>query len=582
MNTRPLFFSLVLTLVTVSVTVLRADDLDITGNVITFGELNGNSTLAGATLQFQDLLNGDSSYTANFYSILAREQAQWQWLRAADSSGETSLPVMILDAQGRLNLYDPATAATPSVVPTISLAPGVQAGVQMSRLPRLELSNQTLDTDNSVVTKILGDDRYLLAAPANQSLALSNGINVNTGGSGSSNTVPANAAGIGQNLQVSSGQVVVGRNNTAATNEVFVVGAGASSTQTQNALSVSESGNTTVGGDLTVAGEAILTDVTVSGTLTVGGSQVLTQTAAASSYATQAAVTSQFATLNTQLAATYVAKSAYMLAIGIDATAGSGGWALGNGSIAGASAVSIGNYAGNNGWAASGEASVSLGYGAHGYGPHSVAVGFWNWAQGDDSVSLGYVSQAGANCSVAIGKMAQATRWGQVVVGSFNELSTSNSDGGWANNNPLPNDDLFIVGNGTSDEARSNAFIIKRNGDVVVKGALTINNQTAVTQADVDQKIETERTASNEAYYRVDQPLSVSQNTTFNGSLAVSQTSVFQKSLVVEGQRDPVEVVTNPATTKIIPKSGQVILVPEQGDISMGEFRSGPLPVANP
>ena len=29
-------------------------------------------------------------------------------------------------------------------------------------------------------------------------------------------------------------------------------------------------------------------------------------------------------------------------------------------------------------------------------------------------------------------------------------------------------------------------------------------------------------------------------------------------------------------------KTGQVILVPEQGDISMGEFHAGPAPVAAP
>lgn len=377
MKPHSLFLSFALFLGMLSRPALRADDLDVTGNVITFGELTGNSSLAGATLQFQDLINADSSYTANLYSILAREQAQWQWLRAADSSGETTLPVMILDTQARLNLYDPATAGASPAVPTIILAPGVQGGVQTSKLPRLELSNQTLDTDNSVITKILGDARYLLAPGTNQGLELTSGINVNTGGTGSSNTVPANAAAIGQNLQVSSGQVVVGRNNTAANTEVFVVGSGANSTQTMNALSISNTGDTTIGGNLTVAGEASLTDATVSGTLTV-------------------------------------------------------------------------------------------------------------------------------------------------------------------------------------------------------------NNEPVATQSDVDQTILTERTASNEAYYRVDQPLTVSQETTFNGSVTASQNSVFQKSLVVEGQRDPVEVVTNPATTKIIPMSGQVILIPEQGDISMGEFRSGPLPVANP
>ena len=38
---------------------------------------------------------------------------------------------------------------------------------------------------------------------------------------------------------------------------------------------------------------------------------------------------------------------------------------------------------------------------------------------------------------------------------------------------------------------------------------------------------------------------------------------------------------TDPVTTTtIIAKPGQEVLIPEQGDISMGEFRSGTLPVA--
>ncbi|WP_395744071.1 beta strand repeat-containing protein [Prosthecobacter sp.] len=961
------------------------NDLDILGNVVSFGSLQGNAQTAGVTLQFMD-----DGTIAMLQNALGRPQARWSWNRAATDGGSTALPVMQLDEQGRLNLYDPATAATPQVAPTISLAPGVQTGVQVSKLPKLELSNQALDTDNSVVTKTLGDERYLRNSGANQSLALTTGINVNTGSSGSTNTVPVNAAAIGQNLQASSGQVVVGRNNAAASNEVFVVGAGSSPEQTKNALSVSDSGDTTVAGNLvvtgdttmadatvsgtlTVAGNAVLTqgtgtaayltsgelagtylktadaaglyltpaaaagqylpigadtvsigtdssvgaksigigegakagdyavslgslagnngylasgtfsisvgrqarspggksigigmgtwaegensvamgygsttrtlesiaigegteanqigqivlgafneltvqksersaddsifvigngtdfearsnafvikrngdvdvsgtlkvggqtvltqgsgtgayltsgqmdgvylktadaasqyltstaaagqylpvtattvaiggadtvvgtygigmglgvhaaenavsigsfagnngglenpspfsgagsvaigmkalasgeksitlgnwtfadgqssialgynsvtrqhggvaigegtestqvgqvvigafnvrtdgsstpadgdslfilgngtadnarsnafvikrngDTAVSGTLTVGGSPVLTQSAAASTYATSSAVSSQFAALNTQLTTAYVNKSADSLAMGTNATAADMGFAIGYQSVAGDHAVSIGTWAGSNGDAASGPSSISLGSSAHGFGSNSISLGSYNWAAGENTVSIGAGSYASSVNSIAIGRSVTTDRWGQVVIGAFNVFTTNYT------NTPQPTDQIFVVGNGTADDARSNAFVIKRNGDVDVSGELTINSQPAATQADVDQKMQTERTTSDAAYYRVSQPLVVPNETTLNGVLTAAQASRFKASFVVEGNTDPAD---NTQRT-VIAKPGQEVLVPEQGDISMGEFRNGSLPIS--
>ena len=84
-------------------------DLDILGNIISFGTLTGNATTAGVTLQFQDTQNSlDQSRTATLYSSLARPNAQWQWGRAGDSSGQRSQHVMLLDSSSKLTLYDAA------------------------------------------------------------------------------------------------------------------------------------------------------------------------------------------------------------------------------------------------------------------------------------------------------------------------------------------------------------------------------------------------------------------------------------------------------------------------------------------
>ncbi|WP_395751777.1 hypothetical protein [Prosthecobacter sp.] len=80
-------------------------DLDITGSVFSFGALIDNAAMAGAALQFQDVTIA-GSLTASLSSILARPLAQWQWSRAAATSGLPPLPVMKLDASSKLTLYD--------------------------------------------------------------------------------------------------------------------------------------------------------------------------------------------------------------------------------------------------------------------------------------------------------------------------------------------------------------------------------------------------------------------------------------------------------------------------------------------
>ena len=142
------------------------NDLDILGNNLSFGSLMGNSQTAGVTMQFSD--NGT---IASLQNSLARPQARWGWNRLSSEGAATGLPVMQLDTQGRLNLYDPETASTPQIEPTISLAPGIEGGVQVSRLPKLELSQQGLESDNSVLTKGLADSRYIISAGDGQSLS---------------------------------------------------------------------------------------------------------------------------------------------------------------------------------------------------------------------------------------------------------------------------------------------------------------------------------------------------------------------------------------------------------------------------
>lgn len=466
-------------------------DLDITGNVVTFGSLNGNTAKAGTTLQFHD-----SGGTAGLSSILARPQAQWLWSHVTSSGGGTT-PAMQLDTTHKLSLLDPANPNTA----TIKIDPKTD---QVSELPQLKLNNQTLDdtdgTSTHVLTRSLADNRYLRTSGSGQNLALNGSINVNTGTNSTTNTLPgdANAVAIGQNLQAGSGQVVVGKYNTGtSSSDVFVVGAGSTSTK-KDALTVSSNGNTVVNGDLSVTGTTTMANATVSGTLSVGSNPVLTQTAGDASYFRKDSPVFAYGAGSS-------AEGLYSVAFGANAkafgTSAIGGVAIGTGAVsgggyagtdvyngpwpAGTGGVAIGanSYAGGNSVALGTNAKarvlgLALGFGAEAYGLRSTVLGQGK-ALGNFSLALGFGATTGASAayatavgsdaianstrSFAMGEGADTRYPDQTVLGTYNdypaEVSASRQD----------SDPVFVIGNGTSDTQRSNALVIKRNGDAEVK-----------------------------------------------------------------------------------------------------------------
>jgi hypothetical protein len=97
-------------------------------------------------------------------------------------------------------------------------------------------------------------------------------------------------------------------------------------------------------------------------------------------------------------------------------------------------------------------------------GDHSVAIGS-SISNGFSSVALmGALTTGNYSFGFGEGTIAQAKN--QVVVGTHN-VAQGNSTS-W-----VSTDDLFIVGNGTADNARSNAFVVKKNGEAQITGLLT-------------------------------------------------------------------------------------------------------------
>ena len=101
---------------------------------------------------------------------------------------------------------------------------------------------------------------------------------------------------------------------------------------------------------------------------------------------------------------------------------------------------------------AEGYATESLGFCSHAEGNSTVATGSQAHAEGFETVASGKQSHAGGMYTIANG-------WSQTVIGRYNNPDTDNN----TNVNP------FVVGNGTSESARSNAFRVHRTGSVYGK-----------------------------------------------------------------------------------------------------------------
>ncbi|HLF63458.1 MAG TPA: hypothetical protein VI603_06890, partial [Saprospiraceae bacterium] len=159
----------------------------------------------------------------------------------------------------------------------------------------------------------------------------------------------------------------------------------------------------------------------------------------------------------------------YSIAFGRNTKAnGSGSTAIGDGTIAsgyystaaGYNTRATGNYstALGNATIANGFVSTAIGYETMTSGNYSTAMGEGTNASGNTSTALGFNTKAKGTSSTALGNLTTAKSFASVVLGQFND-TTSISSTSW---NLL--DPVFIIGNGTADNARTNAFTVLKNG----------------------------------------------------------------------------------------------------------------------
>ncbi len=143
------------------------------------------------------------------------------------------------------------------------------------------------------------------------------------------------------------------------------------------------------------------------------------------------------------------------------------------------------------GTTASGSNSVAIGYGTTASESRSVAIGYGTTASGNCSVAMGNTTTASGNCSVAMGNTTTASgnnsvamgynttaqAYSSLVLGRYNLISGTTDT--WINTEPV-----FVIGNGTSSTATSNAFTVNKNGN------------TGISRLPATNKLEVEGNAS--------------------------------------------------------------------------------------
>lgn len=244
---------------------------------------------------------------------------------------------------------------------------------------------------------------------------------------------------IGQGLvSKSSSALAIGSyNDTSFSNRLFEIGNGTEDNARRNALTVLQNGNMGLG----IVLPAARLHVADSAVLFTGPASVATTTAFAPP-ASGSGVRMMWYPQKAAFRAGGVSGTQwdkdnigiYSIAMGVDARA-SGNYSC-----------SIGAFN-----SADGEMSVALGNGTLAIGLASLATGINTEASGVAAFTSGFYTRATGSASTVMGFYTRARSQNSLVIGQYNDTTTTNR--------------LFEVGNGSADNARSNAFTVLTNGN---------------------------------------------------------------------------------------------------------------------
>lgn len=128
---------------------------------------------------------------------------------------------------------------------------------------------------------------------------------------------------------------------------------------------------------------------------------------------------------------------------------------------------------------ASGENATAVGY-STASGEFSFASGLSTVASGSYSTAQGRSSIASGSYSTALGRGTVASSYGEIVLGTYNNITTPFNTTGWDNDDPL-----LVVGGGLDNNSRANFLTLLKNGDLGLgvdspEGQLDISGQVLI------------------------------------------------------------------------------------------------------
>ena len=237
-------------------------------------------------------------------------------------------------------------------------------------------------------------------------------------------------------------------------NRIFQIGNGTAENARHNAMTVLQGGNTGIGTTtpaalLHVKTGAVLFDSTIGTTPVSGAGTRMMWIPAKAAFRAGNVSSNQWDDAN-------IGSSSIAMGYSTRAT-GDYSNAMGNGTTAsGNTATAMGFLT-----TASGLYSTAMGYITYATGFRSTSIGFATRASGDYSTSMGEQTIASGNSSTATGAFVKAKSYSGFVAGIYND--SANAADAIAINSL---NRIFQVGNGTADNARSNAMTILQNGSV--------------------------------------------------------------------------------------------------------------------
>jgi len=130
---------------------------------------------------------------------------------------------------------------------------------------------------------------------------------------------------------------------------------------------------------------------------------------------------------------------------------------------------------------AKGMYATALGSFSNAFGNYSTSIGPNTYSSGDFSIAMGFQTTASGSYSTAMGYFTTAPSYDEYVIGSYNTIYAPLSQSAWNST-----DRLFVIGNGTTEGARSNALTVLKNGNIgigtsVPSSKLEVNGSIKIT-----------------------------------------------------------------------------------------------------